>query len=140
MSWPIVRQYKECQMELSSVTVQVPTDRLPDFYTTLAGLFDSPSDRLTDWERSDTAIAKKVYDSLTPIARQIYDYLIETADDGFTVDELAQKTGKNPSQIRGALSWPSAHAKSYGKVPIHLQNPAGKAFVTGMVAEIFQRA
>src|SRR5258708_2448695 len=122
-------------MELSSLTVQVPSERLADFYSSLATLFESPSesvpDRLTDWERSDTDVAKGVYESLTPIAREIYDLLIEVADEGFTVEELAEKTGKNPAQVRGALSWPSAYAKSHGRVPIHLQNPEGKVFVTG---------
>src|ERR1035441_7478707 len=99
-------------MDLSSLTVQVPTARLPEGYTFIASLFETETDRLTEWDRSDAAIAKKVYEALTPIAREIYDLLFEISDDGLTVQELAQKTGKNPSQIRGALSWPAAHAKS----------------------------
>jgi hypothetical protein len=125
-------------MDLSSLTVQVPTARLPEVYTFIAGLFETETDRLTEWETPDTAIAKKVYESLSPIAREIYDLLFEISDDGLTVQEIAQKTGKNPSQIRGALSWPSAHAKSHGRLPIHLQDRDGKVFVTAKVAQIFK--
>ena len=78
--------------------------------------------------------------ALTPIAREIYDLLFEISDDGLTVQEIAQKTGKNPSQVRGALSWPTAHAKSYGRPSIHLQHPDGKVFVTALVAHIFKEA
>jgi hypothetical protein len=127
-------------MDLSSLTVQVPTARLPEVYTFIASLFETETDRLTEWDRSDAAIAKKVYEALTPIAREIYDLLFEISDDGLTVQELAQKTGKNPSQIRGALSWPAAHAKSYGKLPIHLQHADGKVFVTALVAQVFNDA
>jgi hypothetical protein len=132
--------WREEFMELSSLTVQVPTARLQEVYTFVAGLFESDPDRLTEWERSNTMIAKKVYESLTPIAREIYDQLFEISDSGLTLHELAQKTHKNPSQISGVFSWPSAHAKNYGKLPIHLQHPDGKVFVTAKVAQIFNEA
>lgn len=131
-------------MNLSNVAVQVPTDRLSEFYTMLAGLFESvqpETHQLTDWEYSDTETAKKVYGSLSPIAREIYDRLFGFAPMGLTVDDLAETTGKKPSQIRGALSWPSTHAKSFGKVPIHCQMEDGKnIFVTEKVARIFNDA
>ncbi|SRR5258706_2465995 len=127
-------------MLLTSVAVQVPPDRLPELYTFLGGLFVTESDSLTEWERSDTEAAKKLYESLTPIGREIYDLLLESADQGYTVDELAAKTKKSPPQVRGALSWPAKHAMSYGKVPIHLQDADGKVFVTGKVAQIFNKA
>jgi hypothetical protein len=128
-------------MTLATVTVQLPTDRLPEFYTFMAGLFE-PGDGqlLTDWERTDTGIAKKVYDSLTPVAREIYDLLISSADEGFTVEEIATKTKMSPPQVRGALSWPAKHAMAYGKHPIHLQDDKGKVFVTAKVAQIFENA
>jgi hypothetical protein len=96
---------------------------------------------LTEWEYEDTEIAKKVYESLSPVAREIYDRLFDWAETGLTVEDLAETTGKKPSQIRGALSWPAAHAKSFGKVPIHSQMPDGKnIFVAEKVAQIFAEA
>jgi hypothetical protein len=131
-------------MHLSNVAVQVPTDRLSEFYIMLAGLFESvqpETNRLAEWEHSDTGIAKKVYDSLSPIAREIYDQLFGMAPMGHTVEDLAETTGKKPAQIRGALSWPSTHAKSFGKVPIHCQMADGKnIFVTEQVAQLFNQA
>jgi len=84
----------------------------------------------------DHEIARKVYEAMTPDAQKIYDALFES-EQGFTVEELAEKLGKKPSQIRGALSWPAAHAKGYNKIPIHSQTPDGKVFVPGDVADIF---
>jgi hypothetical protein len=132
------------QTNLSNAAVQVPTDRLSEFYTMLAGLFESvqpETNKLTEWECSDGEIAKKVYESLSPIAREIYESLFNWAPTGLTVDDLAESTKKKPSQIRGALSWPSTHAKSFGKVPIHCQMEDGKnIFVTEKVAQIFKDA
>jgi hypothetical protein len=143
-------------MQLSTVTIQIPTLGLPDLYRFASGLFalstaeessiapksfglvDSQTGELTDWEDGDTDNARKLYERMTSTARQVYDLLIESADDGYTVEELAVRTKMSRRQVAGALSWPAKYAKDCGKVPIHLQQSDGKVYVTGKVARLFQ--
>ena len=124
---------------MSRVTVELPTHRLHELYRKLAELCQPENDaslHLTSWEPMDMEIASKVYEAMSSDAQAIYDTLFET-EQGFTVEELAEKAGKKPSQIRGALSWPATHAKNSNKVPIHAQTPDGKVFVPADVANIF---
>jgi hypothetical protein len=129
----------------TTLTVQVPPDRLREFYLNLADLFEQPETEINEgnlmlWdedEPSDSDTAQQLYADLSPLAKGVYDLLFAHPE-GFTVEELATKLGKSKHQIRGALSHPARNAVRAGKVPIHSQRDDGTVFVHPSIATMFK--
>ena len=113
-----------------------PTDSVGQLFHILYAL-NLLREPLAEWERSDGAILKAIVASLSPSSRMIYKVLMDEADEAFTLEELAERTGYTRKRVRRALELEITQSMRHGRVPIHLQDSEGMTFVTGKVAEVF---
>ncbi|WP_082909145.1 DUF6416 domain-containing protein [Mycolicibacterium iranicum] len=110
------------------VTVKVPEDRVPEFYTmygnwlngspsgptpTVTKNSENPNDR-PRWTDADTALAAEVWNKLSATAKGLFSTLIDEPETRFSGEELAGMlnipNGKHG--VAGVLAWPGRYCVS----------------------------
>ncbi len=139
------------------VTVKVPEDRVPDFYSMfgrwLAGAEAPPPEPDTgsdsdakEWSRSDAALARKVWVKFSPPAKALFSTLASNPSHKYSGDELAQALGLENGRhgLAGVLAWPRRHCFAVGrKWCWKWEYPDGETAVYWMnpeMAEVFRLA
>lgn len=123
-----------------SVTVAVPEERVPEFYSWFAQFLAAapgsqpewghrgPSrggprgrggwgEDVQPWTAEDTRIAEWLYAKLAPPARQLLDTLLAEPDRRFSGNELAEQLGleKGAHGVAGILAWPGRYCRKLGR-------------------------
>ncbi len=122
-----------------SITVAVPEERVPEFYSWFAQFLAAtpgspPSDgafrrggtqhrgrgwdaEVHPWTAEDTRIAEWLYRKLAPPARQLLDTLLAEPDRRFSGNELAEHLGleKGAHGVAGILAWPGRYCRKLGR-------------------------
>ena len=126
------------------VTVAVPEERVPEFYSWFAAFLAAPPgsepptgprarrggpggrggpDRwrvhaeLTAWSPADDEAATWLYDKLAPPARALLDLLLDDRARRWSGNELAEALGleKGDHGVAGLLAWPGRYCAKLGK-------------------------
>ena len=121
------------------VTVDVPEDRVPEFYLWFAAFLAAPSgsgpprggsggrgrgrfghhmghDR-RPWGEDDVDDARWLYGRLSPPARELFDVLIASPGERHSGNELAARLGieKGAHGLAGILAWPGRWCRKLGR-------------------------
>ena len=119
------------------VTVAVPEDRVPEFYSWFAaflaaepgtpplhtcrgrrgprGMRHHPEARA--WSADDADQAAWLYGRLAPPARELFDLLIDAAGERFGGENIARrlKLDKGAHGVAGILAWPGRYSRHLGR-------------------------
>ncbi len=117
------------------VTVAVPEERVPEFYSWFAAFLEAepgappPSWRrgrrgprhhseATAWSAQDADQAAWLYGKLAPPARALFDLLADTGGTRFGGEEIAKRLGleKGAHGVAGILAWPGRYCRHLGRV------------------------
>ena len=151
------------------VTVAVPEERVPEFYSWFAeflaaapGRTPSPASWLPPrgggpgrwahhagsepWTPADAEMAGWLYRKLAPPARQLLDLLLEEPDRPWSGNALAERLGleKGAHGVAGILAWPGRYCRKLGRpLPIATEkrDDGGTDYrVEGVAATLFADA
>jgi hypothetical protein len=102
------------------ITVKVPEDRVPEFYSMYGTWLNSPPPvdghsqgeaGHQPWTAADGALAAIVWDKLSDTAKGLFSTLIDNPEQRFSGDELSETlsipNGKHG--VAGVLAWPGRH-------------------------------
>jgi hypothetical protein len=108
------------------VTVKVPEDRVPEFYSMYGTWLNAPPQALPPsgtgtiegtrdhqpWSDSDTALAAAVWDKFSDTAKGLFSTLIDEPERRFSGDELSEMLGipNGKHGVAGVLAWPGRHS------------------------------
>ncbi|UQU62534.1 DUF6416 domain-containing protein [Couchioplanes caeruleus] len=107
-----------------NVTVSVPEDRVPEFYSMFGRWLAEAPDAIAgqeieqkEWGSEDVELAKAVWKKFSPTAKALFKTLMSRPDDQFDGDELATMLNldKGKHGIAGVLAWPSRHCFAAGR-------------------------
>lgn len=148
------------------ITVSVPEERVPEFYTWFGAFLASEpgtpparerrgwrgprgSRRHAEpepWSDEDLKQATWLYRKLAPPARELFDLLMEEPGEPFAGDEIARRLGldKGAHGVAGILAWPGRYSRHLARLlPIET---AGRSdggtdyFMEPAVAQLFRKA
>jgi hypothetical protein len=137
-----------------SVTVQVPEERLAEFYLWfgrwLGGATEMAPDpypnTLEPWVQGDADLAGAYWKKLSVPARKLLSVLIDSPGTKVAADRLAREAGiaKGQFGVAGTLAWPGRHAYAMGRaLPVEWEE-TGEGFsnywMPETVATLFRRA
>lgn len=106
------------------ITVKVPEDRVPEFYSMYGTWLNNPAPAAPlvgmqpqddaehlPWTDADSALAVIVWDKLSDTAKGLFSTLIDNPEQRFSGDELSQMLGisKGKHGVAGVLAWPGRH-------------------------------
>jgi len=92
-----------------------------------------------EWKPLDVEIARKVWDSLTPHAKQVYGLLFDS-EAAMTAEEMASRLDTGVTQVLGAFGAPALLCKSHNRQAIQRRGPNGVWFVPPEIKELFRYA
>ena len=118
------------------VTVAVPEERVPEFYSWFAGfLAAEPGTAVPSWGRGgrgprghhgeahawsaeDADQAAWLHHKLAPPARELFDLLADAPGERFGGEEIAKRLelDKGSHGVAGILAWPGRYARHLGRV------------------------
>ncbi len=120
------------------VTVAVPEERVPEFYSWFAAFLAAepgtgPPSRRRErrgmrgshrhgealaWSAQDADQAAWLYGKLAPPARALFDLLIEAGGERFGGEEIAKRLGleKGAHGVAGILAWPGRYCRHLARV------------------------
>jgi len=120
------------------VTVAVPEDRVPEFYSWFAAFLASEPgtpppvrgrgrhrprglrgpNEASPWSAEDADQAAWLYRKLAPPARQLFDLLIEGRGEQIGGEQIAKRLGleKGAHGVAGILAWPGRYSRHLGRV------------------------
>jgi hypothetical protein len=120
------------------VTVAVPEERVPEFYTWFAAFLEAepggpPPSRgrgrrgrfgprhhgeAQAWSAQDADQAAWLYDKLAPPAQALFDLLLDGQGERFAGEEIAKRLGleKGAHGVAGILAWPGRYSRHIGRV------------------------
>jgi uncharacterized protein DUF6416 len=120
------------------VTVAVPEDRVPEFYSWFAAFLaaepgTAPPSRgygrrgrrglrghaeASAWSAEDVDQAAWLYRKLAPPARELFDLLIDAPGERFGGEQIAKRLGldKGAHGVAGILAWPGRYSRHLGRV------------------------
>jgi hypothetical protein len=119
------------------VTVAVPEERVPEFYSWFAafleaepgspppfrgrgrrGRFGPRHHDAQAWSANDADQAAWLYGKLAPPARALFDLLIDGQGERFAGEEIAKRLGleKGAHGVAGILAWPGRYSRHIGRV------------------------
>jgi hypothetical protein len=148
------------------ITVAVPEDRVPEFYTWFAAFLEaepgSPPPRpgrarraprgfhyrgeASAWSAGDVDQASWLYGKLAQPARALFDLLVDAPGERYGGEEIAKRLGleKGAHGVAGILAWPGRYCRHLGRVlPIATEGrPDGGTdyYMDPEVAALFARA
>jgi hypothetical protein len=121
------------------VTVAVPEERVPEFYSWFAAFLAAEPGTLPPtggqgrrgprgrrhhgearaWSAEDGERAAWLYRKLAPPARQLFDLLIESPGERFGGEEIARRLGldKGAHGVAGILAWPGRYCRHLDRLP-----------------------
>lgn len=106
------------------ITVKVPEDRVPEFYSMYGTWLSSPApvEPLVDsqpqgdaghlpWTDADGDLAAIVWDKLSDTAKGLFSTLVDNPEQRFSGDELSEMLGipNGKHGVAGVLTWPGRH-------------------------------
>ncbi len=110
--------------EFQEVKVLVPADRVAQFYGMVSRWLANPVDGQADidgtykpWADTDHDLAKKVWSELSPMGRELFNFLMEHPDQRVSTTEITERLGIANAQVRGVVGWPARHCYTFGRVP-----------------------
>jgi Family of unknown function (DUF6416) len=117
------------------VTVAVPEERVPEFYSWFAAFLASepgtpPPTRWRGrrgsrmhseahaWSAEDADQAAWLYGKLAPPARELFDLLADAPGERFRGEDIAQRLSlqKGAHGVAGVLAWPGRYVRHLGRV------------------------
>ena len=119
------------------VTVAVPEERVPEFYSWFAAFLAAEPGTLPPnrgqgrrgprgkhhgearpWSAEDGEGAAWLYRKLAPPARQLFDLLIKSPGERFGGEEIARRLGldKGAHGVAGILAWPGRYCRNLDRV------------------------
>src|SRR5581483_9054459 len=120
------------------VTVAIPEERVPEFYSWFAAFLASepgspPPFRgrgrrgrfgprhhgeIQAWSAGDADQAAWLYGRLAPPARALFDLLLDGQGERFAGEEIAKRLGldKGAHGVAGILAWPGRYSRHIGRV------------------------
>jgi uncharacterized protein DUF6416 len=120
------------------VTVAVPEDRVPEFYSWFAAFLAAEPctsahlrgherrgprglrghAEANAWSDEDVDQAAWLYGKLAPPARELFDLLLEAPGERFGGDQIAKRLGleKGAHGLAGILAWPGRYSRHLGRV------------------------
>ncbi|EMD30232.1 DUF6416 domain-containing protein [Amycolatopsis azurea] len=139
------------------VTVKVPEDRIPEFYSMFGRWLADPAAfevlpteetevDLVEWSRSDGDLAKVVWGKFSDKAKALFSTLMDKPGARFSGDELGRLLGlpNGKHGVAGVLGWPGRHCQAVGRTwPWAWEYPEGenaRYWMTDEVAALFRRA
>ncbi|MGH2841272.1 MAG: DUF6416 domain-containing protein [Solirubrobacteraceae bacterium] len=149
------------------VTVDVPEERVPEFYVWFASfLAAEPGERpawgdprprrhrrgprahheTVAWSAQDADQAEWLYGRLAPQARALFDLLIDAPEQRVSGNELASQLGleRGAHGVAGILAWPGRYSRKLGReLPISTEGREDGGtdyYLTADVAELFAAA
>jgi hypothetical protein len=134
--------------ELLDVTVKVPAERIPDFYSMYGAWLSGSSSKesaesLQPWTEDDQVLANHVWARLSPVARKLFETLW-SAHTRTSASELAKRLGLgNEFVVAGALAWPGRHSYAVGrKLPVAWEENSDGSFywMEQVPGELFKTA
>ncbi|GLZ39943.1 DUF6416 domain-containing protein [Actinokineospora sp. NBRC 105648] len=113
----------------TDVTVAVPTDRLPEFYSWYGawlggrvadaeqGVAETEPAVATAWTAEDDELAAALWAKLSRTARALFSTWIDAPEHRFSGDELAELLGQSKGKhaIAGILAWPGKYCTALGR-------------------------
>lgn len=150
-----------------TITVDVPQERVPEFYLWFAHFLDAPAGagpprgprggfgrgrgrfdevERTAWSAGDTEQAQRLYHRLSPPAREMFDMLIDAPGEPVSGNEIASRLGldNGAHSVAGILAWPGRWSRKLGRAfPIITEGRDDGATDYRMdpqTAEVFARA
>ena len=128
------------------ITVAVPEERVPEFYSWFADFLTAepgtapaggrgrhghrgrrpPSDA-SAWSADDADQAAWLYQKLAPPARELFDLLLDAPGERFGGETIARRLGleKGAHGVAGILAWPGRYSRHLGRVlPIDTEGRA----------------
>lgn len=148
------------------VTVEVPEDRVPEFYLWFAAFLSSPPgsgpprggprrggpgppwrhhDRRA-WTAGDVEDARWLYGRLSDPARELFDLLIDTPGERYSGNDVATRLGldKGAHGLAGILAWPGRWCRKLGldfPITTTARDDGGTDYLMEPeIAELFGRA
>jgi hypothetical protein len=116
------------------VTVAVPEERVPEFYSWFAAFLEAEPGTSPPFARGgrrgphgprrhseaapdDADIAAWLYGKLAPPARQLFDVLIDAPGERFAGESIAKLVGlqKGAHGVAGILAWPGRYCRRLGR-------------------------
>lgn len=151
-----------------SITVDVPEERVPEFYAWFAQFLGAPqgsgpphgmrggigfgrgrgafdADR-REWTADDFEDAARLYGRLSPPARELFDMLIDAPGERFSGNDVASRLRleNGAHGVAGILAWPGRWSRKLGRAfPISTEgrDDGGTDYrMTEVTAELFGRA
>lgn len=148
------------------VTVAVPEERVPEFYSWFAAFLEgepgtSPPQRgrarraprgfhhhgeASAWSAEDADQASWLYGKLAPPARALFDLLSDAHGERYGGEEIAKRLGleKGAHGVAGILAWPGRYSRHLGRVlPIMTEGRADGGtdyYMDPEVAALFAQA
>ncbi|MBV9020206.1 MAG: hypothetical protein JOZ71_05780 [Ktedonobacteraceae bacterium] len=138
--------------ELVTVTAQIPTDRVSEFYEMVAALNRPKSNTSGNqsprpWSEGDEHLAKQIFAACSPNARKVLSYLADHPDQQVLGTDIAAALAmpKGHMAIAGTLGPVGVHCKKVGRdmpYQTHYATGATAAFyvMSKEVTELFRAA
>jgi hypothetical protein len=144
------------EIMLIDITVKVPEERLPDFYSMygrwLAGADDAsrPTEEGLEgrhpWATGDEDLASEAWGKFSATAKALFSMLIDNPGRKFSGVELAEAldiaNGKHG--VAGVLAWPRRHCAAVGRewpwLWEYMEDENARYWMTDEVADLFRRA
>jgi hypothetical protein len=120
------------------VTIAVPEDRVPEFYSWFAAFLQAepgtpppfgggrrgprgrrhPRGETRPWSSEDADVAAWLYTRLAPPARELFDLLVDSPGERFGGEDIAKRLGleKGAHGVAGILAWPGRYSRGLGRV------------------------
>ena len=124
-----------------SITVDVPQERVAEFYLWFSHFLDAPAGtgpprgprggfgrrpgglgpddaERAPWSTDDMEAARRLYHRLSPPAREMFDILIDAPGEPVTGNDLAARLGleNGAHSVAGILAWPGRWSRKLGRV------------------------
>ncbi|MBW0116609.1 DUF6416 domain-containing protein [Pseudonocardia abyssalis] len=142
------------------ITVKVPEDRVPEFYSMYGTWLNSPApvEPLVDlqsqgdaghlpWTDADADLAAIVWDKLSDTAKGLFSALIDNPEQRFSGDELSEmlRIPNGKHGVAGVLAWPGRHCAAVNRTwpwswSSYLQEGTPGYWFTPDVAQLFRDA
>ena len=139
------------------VTVDVPEERVPEFYAWFAAFLSEGSRSHRGrhprhrgdprpWSPADGEKAAWLYGKLAPPARALFDLLVDAPGERFAGNDVAARLqlDKGAHGVAGILAWPGRYCRRLGRAfPIATEGRADGGtdyFMEPAVAEVFAAA
>jgi hypothetical protein len=109
------------------VTVKVPEDRVPEFYSMFGTWLSTPpvdasqeasgGEPHAPWSEADGDLAALVWDKFSETAKSLFSTLIDSPETRFSGDELSEMLGipNGKHGVAGVLAWPGRHCFAVGR-------------------------